>query len=128
MTETDASVGEVPITIIITSDFLCLQRLKGQHDSPETKRKKVCARRSAGAYESSRTENDDLTPPHMLASQHFYCRHPLLTVQSSFTFPGPSHFWLDHELGDSCVWSHQWRESSYLVLLGVSCLWRPVKP
>lgn len=89
--ETNASMGEVPITIIITSDLPCLQRLKGQHYLPEPQPKKVCMSRSAGAYEISCNEKDvDLIPPHMLPS---LCV-PTLLLQASMAhcailFPTP---------------------------------------
>lgn len=104
MTETDASMGEVPVTVINTSDLLCLQRLRGQHYSPEPQPKKICTRRSAGAYEISRTENDvDLIPPHasiavrpntFTADIHGSLCRPL----SQFLAPRISGWAMSHEL------------------------------
>jgi len=90
MIETDDSMGEVIITIIITLGLPFLQRLKGQNYCQESKLKKACKRRSSGTCEITCPEDDiGLISPRVLTDvSHQAYMHPVLPVCSSFPLCG----------------------------------------
>lgn len=118
MTETDDSMGEVLITIIITLDLPYLQRLKGQNYCQESQTKKGYLRRSSGTCVISCPEDDiGLILPHILPSlpHHTHCTSLKLFVWSSFQLPGFTCSSLGYEPQTSCAWSHQGRERDHQI-------------